>query len=341
MKESVYWCTARTRVAVDLVTDVATPSTFLVTGCAGFIGSSTALELLRSGQHVRGVDRMSNYYDMKLKQKNLTALQQYPEFEFAEGDLADVDIGSLLDGVEYVMHFAAQAGVRSRWGSEFETYVRDNVLSRQRLLEGATAARIKKLLYASSSSVYGNALEFPTTEESPTRPVSPYGVTKLAGEDLTLLYQQNYGLPVVCLRYFTVYGPRQRPDMAFHKFIRAALMSTPIRVFGDGTQTRDFTYVEDIVTANTAATMSSNAFGVFNIGGGHQLDLNDVLDTLGDVLGLHVDREAVPEQPGDVRDTSADTSMARRVFGYEPRTSFEQGLRAEVDWVRELMREGL
>ena len=283
---------------------------------------------------------MSSYYDTRLKEKNLTALRQYPEFEFAEANLADADIRSLLDGIDYVMHFAAQAGVRSSWGSEFEVYVRDNVLSTQRLLEAATGIRIKKLLYASSSSVYGNALDYPTTEESPTRPLSPYGVTKLAGENLALLYQHNYGLPVVCLRYFTVYGPRQRPDMAFHKFIRAALTSVPIRVFGDGTQTRDFTYVEDIVTANITALMS-NASGVFNIGGGHRLALNEVLGRLGDVLGSHVDREIDPEQPGDVRDTSADTSRARRVFGYEPRTSLEQGLRAEVDWVRELIREGL
>ena len=323
------------------MTNMAARSTFLVTGCAGFIGSSTALALLRSGHHVRGVDRMSNYYDTRLKEKNLRALRQYPEFEFATSDLADTDIGSLLDGVDYVMHFAAQAGVRSSWGSEFEVYVRDNVLATQRLFEAATGARIKKVLYASSSSVYGNAPDYPTTEQSPTRPVSPYGVTKLAGENLALLYQQNYGLPVVCLRYFTVYGPRQRPDMAFHRFIRAALTIVPIRVFGDGTQTRDFTYVEDIVTANIVATASSDAAGIFNIGGGHRLALNEVLDTLSDVLGSHVEREIDPEQPGDVRDTSADTSSAFRAFGYEPRTSLEQGLRAEVDWVRELMREGL
>ena len=215
------------------MTNMAARSTFLVTGCAGFIGSSTALALLRSGHHVRGVDRMSNYYDTRLKEENLRAQRQYPEFEFATSDLADTDIGSLLDGVDYVMHFAAQAGVRSSWGSGFEVYVRDNVLATQRLFEAATGARIKKVLYASSSSVYGNAPDYPTTEQSPTRPVSPYGVTKLAGENLALLYQQNYGLPVVCLRYFTVYGPRQRPDMAFHRFIRAALTIVPIRVFGD------------------------------------------------------------------------------------------------------------
>jgi nucleoside-diphosphate-sugar epimerase len=312
-----------------------------VTGCAGFIGSSTALELLRSGHRVRGVDRMSNYYDTRLKRRNLIALQQYPEFDFVEGDLADLDIRPLLDGVEYVMHFAAQAGVRSSWGSEFGVYVRDNVLSTQRLLEAATGARIKKLLYASSSSVYGNAPECPTTEQSPTRPMSPYGVTKLAGENLALLYQQNYRVPVVCLRYFTVYGPRQRPDMAFHKFVRAALTRVPILVFGDGSQTRDFTYVEDVVMANTAATMSENTIGVFNIGGGHQLKLNDVLDTLSEVLGCHVEREIDSEQPGDVHDTSADISKAQRAFGYEPRTGLEEGLRSEVDWVTELMQEGL
>lgn len=322
------------------MTNMAARSTFLVTGRAGFIGSSTALELLRSGHHVRGVDRMSNYYDTRLKERNPTALRQYPEFEFTEADLADTDIRPLVDGVDYAMHFAAQAGVRFSWGSEFEVYVRDNVLTTQRLLEAAMGTRIKKLLYASSSSVYGNAPDYPTTEQSPTRPVSPYGVTKLAGENLALLYQQNYGLPVVCLHYFTVYGPRQRPDMAFHKFIRATLKSVPIRVFGDGAQTRDFTYIDDIVAANVAA-LTSNASGVFNIGGGHRLALNEVLDTLGEVLGSHVDREIDPEQPGDVRDTSADTSRARRAFGYEPRTSLEQGLRAEVDWVRELMREGL
>jgi UDP-glucose 4-epimerase len=271
----------------------------------------------------------------------LRALRQYPAFEFTETDLVDTDIRPLLDGVDYAMHFAAQAGVRFSWGSEFEVYVRDNVLATQRLLEAAIGTRIKKLLYASSSSVYGNAPDYPTTEQSPTRPVSPYGVTKLAGENLVLLYQHNYGLPVVCLRYFTAYGPRQRPDMAFHQFIRAALTNVPIGVFGDGTQTRDFTYVGDIVTANIAATVSSDVTGVFNIGGGHRLVLNEVLDTLSAVLGFHVEREIEPEQPGDVRDTSADTSRARRAFGYEPTTSLEKGLHAEVDWIRELTREGL
>ncbi len=269
-----------------------------------------------------------------MKERNLERLRAEPRFSLREIDLAKGTLAPLLDGVEIVFHLAAQAGVRASWGDRFETYLHDNVLATQRLLEAAKQGRsTRKIIYSSSSSVYGQTHEMPMREQSPTAPYSPYGVTKLSGEHLCDLYRNNFGLPTVALRYFTVYGPRQRPDMGFHRFIQAIRAGEAIPVYGDGEQTRDFTFVTDAVDANILA-MKPEAAGVFNIGGGSRVTVNQVLHTLGEVAGA-IRVEARPEQPGDVRHTWADTTRAREVLGYAPRVSLTEGLKAQVSWQRE------
>jgi nucleoside-diphosphate-sugar epimerase len=309
----------------------------LVTGVAGFIGSHLAERLLELGHEVLGLDRFSDYYPREIKEGNLGRLRQDPRFSLSTADLATDDLDTLLEGREVVFHQAAQAGVRASWGQTFESYLRDNVLATQRLLEAARIdGEVRKIVVASSSSVYGNQKEWPMRESSPTTPHSPYGVTKLAAEQLCELYRENFGLPTVSLRYFTVYGPRQRPDMGFHRFISAILAGEPIRVYGDGQQTRDFTYVSDAVQANVAA-MSGSALGVFNIGGGSRVTLNEVLMRLAEAVGP-VRIERVAEQAGDVRHTWADTSAARAALGYEPKVTLREGLEAQARWQRATRR---
>jgi UDP-glucose 4-epimerase len=237
-----------------------------------------------------------------------------------------------------VFHLAAQPGVRGSWGDSFEPYLENNVRATQRLCEAIVRRGGAKLVYASSSSVYGQTNELPMREEHRTQPRSPYGVTKLAAEALCLLYGANRGIPVVCLRYFTVYGPRQRPDMAFHRFIRAALTGEPIEVYGSGTQTRDFTYVADAVAANLAAMDYSGGATVFNIGGGSRMSLNHVLDRLGAVLNRRLDVRYVGPQMGDVTHTYADIALAARELGYAPTAEFGEGIVREVEWVESLYR---
>ena len=305
----------------------------LVTGAAGFIGSHLSERLLDLGHEVVGVDRFSDYYPRSYKDHNLERLRDEPRFRLVTDDLAAADLAPLLDGITVVFHQAAQAGVRASWGRSFESYVRDNVLATQRLLEAARDhATVRKVVCASSSSVYGDAHALPMLESSPTRPYSPYGVTKLAAEHLAELYRRNFGLPTASLRYFTVYGPRQRPDMAFHKFIEATLDGRPIDVFGDGTQTRDFTFISDIVEANILAA-ADEVLGVFNIGGGSRVTLRDVLVTLADVAG-EVRTTERPREAGDVLDTWADVSAAA-AFGYTPQVSLRDGLAAQTAWHRQ------
>jgi nucleoside-diphosphate-sugar epimerase len=303
----------------------------LVTGVAGFVGSHLAERLIELGHEVHGVDRFSDYYDPAIKEGNLAALRSQPRFSFSFVDLAVCDMEPLLEGCEVVFHQAAQAGVRASWGKSFESYLRDNVLSTQRLLEAARDhATVRKVVYASSSSVYGETSEMPMRESSLTAPYSPYGVTKLSAEQLCELYRHNFGLKSASLRYFTVYGPRQRPDMGFHRFIAAISRGEPIPVYGDGEQTRDFTFVTDIVQANILA-MKEGADGVFNIGGGSRVTLNQVLATLGAVIGqFQIERQ--PSQAGDVRHTWADTTRAREILGYAPAVSLREGLAAQVAW---------
>jgi nucleoside-diphosphate-sugar epimerase len=306
----------------------------LVTGVGGFIGSSLAERLIDLGHEVLGVDRFADYYPRPIKENNLARLRGEARFRLVEADLARADLAPLVEGRDVVWHQAAQAGVRASWGKTFETYVDDNVLATQRLLEAAKLAGVRKVVAASSSSVYGEDVELPMRETNRPRPYSPYGVTKLAAEHLCELYRANFGLPTVSLRYFTVYGPRQRPDMGFNKFIAAALSGKPIQVFGDGEQTRDFTFVADAVDANVAAA-ADGVTGVFNIGGGSRVTLNHVLETLGEIVGP-LALERIGKQAGDVRHTWADTTRAREAFGFAPKVALREGLAAQVAWQRAL-----
>jgi UDP-glucose 4-epimerase len=305
----------------------------LVTGAAGFIGSHVVERLLADGKTVRGVDAFIDYYPRADKERNLGAALMHGSFDFVEADLAVADLTPLLDGVTSVCHLAAQAGVRASWGSTFSMYIDCNVLSSQRLLEAVKERDVSKFVYASSSSVYGETTDLPMRENGLTCPVSPYGVTKLAAEHLAVLYHRNYGVPTVSLRYFTVYGPRQRPDMAFNRFIRAGLLNEPITIFGDGRQTRDFTYIADTVAATVAALESGPDGSVMNVGGGSRVTLNDALDAIEGTLGVKLDRRYVERARGDVTDTLADNSRARETLGFSPRVGLEEGLALERRWI--------
>ncbi len=310
--------------------------TSLVTGAAGFIGSHVCERLLREGHRVIGVDAFSDYYARALKQANLASARSHPRFRFVEADLSRMELASLVIEADYIFHQAGQPGVRPSWGKDFDVYLDCNIRATQRLLEAARAAgRVRQLVFASSSSVYGETSDLPLREDSLTRPYSPYGVTKLAAEHLCSLYHANYGLPTVSLRYFTVYGPRQRPDMGFHRFIRTALADGRVAIYGDGEQTRDFTFVADAVEANWLAIAPDATGQVFNIGGGSRVSVNQVLATLEEILGRPIRREHRPVQPGDVSHTWADTQRARAVLGFEPKVSLRDGLVAEAAWLRE------
>lgn len=309
----------------------------LVTGCAGFIGSNISEALIRGGHDVVGIDCFTDYYPRAVKESNLSALRDSQRFEMVEADLLEHDLARLLDGVDVVFHEAAQAGVRASWGQNFRVYTENNVRATQRLLETARAFPLKRFVYASSSSIYGDAVELPVSETALPQPVSPYGVSKLAAEHLCHLYWVNYGVPTVSLRYFTVYGPRQRPDMGFHKFIRALLAGQEIVIYGDGEQTRDFTFVSDAVAANLACIDADVSGSVFNIGGGSRVSVNHVLEVLGSVSGRAPLVRYIEDQKGDVRHTYADTSRAREALGFRPSVTIEEGLRAEYEWLRALL----
>lgn len=297
----------------------------LVTGAAGFVGSHLCTHLLEQGNDVVGIDAITDFYDVRRKEANLASLTAWDSFTFRRLDLLNAPLRQLLDGVEVVFHLAGQPSVRASWGPEFAVYVDRNVLATQRLLEISRQTPVRKIVYASSSSVYGDAESYPTAEAMQPRPISPYGVTKLAAEHLCELYRVNFGTPTVSLRLFTVYGPSQRPDMAFSRLIAAALASRPFPLFGDGSQTRDFTYVGDVVRAMSVAAKSSWS-GVANIGGGSRTSMAEVIRTVGTLLGHEVETVRRPTQPGDVRDTAADITVARHAFGYAPAVPLADGL---------------
>ncbi len=309
--------------------------TSLVTGAAGFIGSHLCERLLREGHRVVGVDAFTGYYPRAVKEGNLAGLRTHPEFRFFEMDLARADLVPVAAEVDFIFHQAGQPGVRASWGKEFNLYLDHNIRATQQLLETVKGStRLQRLVFASSSSIYGQTDDLPLREESMPRPYSPYGVTKLAAEHLCRLYHTNHGVPTVVLRYFTVYGPRQRPDMGFHKFIQAALEDRSILVYGDGEQTRDFTYVADAVEANWLALQPRVVGQVFNIGGGSRCSVSQVLVVLEEIFGRPVRREYGPPQPGDVRHTWADTTRAREVLGFSPRVSLREGLARQVEWLQ-------
>ena len=308
----------------------------LVTGAAGFIGSHLSGRLLDRGARVVGLDCFTDYYPRPAKEANLATLTGRPGFSFVETTIQDAALGQLLDGVTHVFHLAAQAGVRKSWGRDFQVYTVNNIEATQVLLEACVGRPIERLVYASSSSVYGDRAAIPMREDALPQPVSPYGVTKLAAEQLCHLYAVNHGVPATSMRYFTVYGPRQRPDMGFHKFLRAALRDEPLQVFGDGEQTRDFTYVDDAVAATIAASERGVPGRAYNVGGGSRVTVNQVLDMIGQVSGRRVRIERGPAQKGDMRDTYADTSLARADLGFSPSVSLLDGLAAEARWLESL-----
>jgi UDP-glucose 4-epimerase len=305
----------------------------LVTGTAGFIGSHLAEQLLERGAEVTGIDCFTDYYPRAVKEANLAALRGRPRFSFVEVPLQNADLERLLDGVTHVFHLAAQAGVRKSWGRDFRVYTVNNIEATQVLLEALVGRPLEKLVYASSSSVYGDDTPIPMREDAVPKPLSPYGVTKLAAEQLCHLYSVNHGVPATSVRYFTVYGPRQRPDMGFHRFLAAALHDRPLTVYGDGEQTRDFTYVADAVAATLAASERGVPGRAYNIGGGARVSVNEVLDTIGRITGrpLRIDRG--PAQKGDMRDTYADTALARADLGFAPTVPVAEGLAEEYRWL--------
>ena len=300
----------------------------LVTGCAGFIGSHLVDKLLEQGYEVRGIDGFTDYYPREIKEANISRALKNKNFKLIEEDTLETD---KFPEVDYVFHLAAQAGVRASWGKSFEIYTRNNIGATQRLLEFYKDLNIKKFVYASSSSVYGD-VKLPMKENSLLKPVSPYGVTKLAGENLCYLYWKNHGVPTVSLRYFTVYGPRQRPDMAIHKFVKAIFKGEEITVFGDGTQTRDFTFVDDAVEANISAAEGDIVGEVFNIGGGSRISVSDLIKEIEKITGKTAKIKYIEKQKGDVSDTLADVNKVKKELGWKPKVEIKEGLKKFVDW---------
>lgn len=309
------------------------PGRALVTGCAGFLGSHLSERLVASGCDVVGVDCFTNYYARSRKERNLACLRETTRFTLIEADLASAPLDGLLEGIDTVFHLAAQAGVRGSFGESFRDYVTANVLASQRLLEQAARSPVNAFVYASSSSVYGNARAYPTAESTERRPVSPYGMTKVATEELAGVYHRCFGVPVVGLRYFTAYGPRQRPDMAFWRVIRCALEGEPFALNGDGHQVRDFTFVDDVVQGTLAAAQLGRPGAVYNIGGGTPVELIEAIELIAELVGTRVEvaRRAAPL--GDPHRTGCDPSLATRELGFLPRTPLRTGLAAELEWM--------
>lgn len=298
--------------------------TALLTGCAGFIGSHLTKKLLADGNSVIGIDCFRDYYDPVIKERNISGFVDHPNFTLIREDICSMES---FPNVDYVFHLAAQAGVRASWGSSFDKYTHDNITATQRLLEWyKDKTELKKFVYSSSSSVYGNAQIYPVSEDVAPQPVSPYGVTKLAGEHLCHLYFTNYNLPTISLRYFTVYGPGQRPDMAIHKFMHTIIEGQEIEVYGDGTQMRDFTYVQDVIRANILAADKGMAGEVYNIGGGNRIELIDLIKKIEIILGKEANISFSSVQWGDVRETWADTRKAKRDLGWTPEVNLDSGL---------------
>ena len=304
----------------------------LITGVAGFIGSSIARRLLETGEKVIGIDCFIDYYPRSIKEKNLEQLKSCASFQFIEKNIVDLDFQTILQNVDGVFHQAAQAGVRASWGKDFEIYTKNNILATQKLLE-AVKGRDIKVVYASSSSVYGETKKIPMNEDDLPRPVSPYGVSKLAAEHLCRLYWKNFNVHTVSLRYFTVYGPRQRPDMAFHRFLKAIMTGGTIELYGDGKQTRDFTFISDAVKANLSAMHKGKPGEVYNIGGGSNVSVNQTIEIMEKILERKAKVNRMERQKGDVTHTSANTSKAAEDLGYSPETELEEGLAREAEWL--------
>ena len=311
----------------------------LVTGSAGFIGSSLVDRLLRDGHDVVGVDSFTNYYGREIKERNLTRARGYSNFQFFEADLVNSNIESLFDGITDVFHLAGQPGVRKSWGDDFDEYLNWNVLVTQRLLEGAKNKHLLgSFVYSSSSSVYGNQLKFPSSESDLPQPVSPYGVSKLAAEHLCTLYAEQFGVPTVSLRYFTVYGPRQRPDMGISRIIHALTSDEIFHVYGDGNQQRDFTYIDDVVDANLKAatfSKSSNRKGkVFNVGGNKTVSIIELISTIEDIFGKKLTKLFSQAMAGDPKTTCADATSIMCETGWMPSVPIKIGVENQIEWTK-------
>lgn len=307
----------------------------LITGVAGFVGSNLARRLLDAGHEVTGIDSVTDYYETSIKRRNLAGLADLAGFTFIEADLNTYDLSGLSRTTEIVFHEAGQPGVRKSWGEEFATYLDDNVRATQRLLEAFKGSpSLQRLVYASSSSVYGEAERYPTSEGDVPAPLSPYGVSKLAAEHLCVLYAKNFSVPTVSLRYFTVYGPGQRTDMAFTRFVRAAVTGESIQIYGDGSQIRDFTFIDDVVRANVlAATRPDVPPGsVYNVAGGSSVSVREVLTYLEELHGSALAVEFVERVAGDVFQTGGDTTRIHRDLGWAPEVSLREGLKRQYEW---------
>ncbi len=308
----------------------------LITGVAGFIGSSLADNLLGQGNQVLGIDCLTDYYSPQIKKNNIEPLLQNKKFVFKAANILSTDLSEYLQEIDIIYHLASQPGVRGSWGKNFSIYVENNIRATQILLEACIDLPIKKFIYASSSSVYGEVTLLPVKEDIPLRPISPYGVTKLAGENLALLYYKAWGIPVVSLRYFTVFGPKQRPDMAFSCFLKAALNDEPIQIFGTGNQTRDFTYIQDATMGTMLAAEGGRPGQMYNIGGGKRIRLNEVLNIIEKVIGKRLKIERIDAQKGDVQHTFADISKAQRDFNYKPKFPLPKGIEKQYTWIKKI-----
>jgi len=306
-----------------------------VTGAAGFIGSHLCERLLNDGHNVVGVDSFADYYDRSRKEKNLEGARAHENFTLEELDIAFGDMERVIRDASVVFHLAGRPGLRPSWGPDFDRYVHDNIVATQRLLESLREVRLDRFVFASSWSVYGDAEVFPTKESTLPRPVSPYGMTKLAAEHLAFVYMRNFNVPATALRYFTVYGPRQRPDMAFHRFMDALVENREIEIFGDGEQTREFTYVSDAVDGTVKAASADVVGQVINLGGGSRVTVNRVIDTLEEISGIEARRKYLPAAPGDPRHTGASINKARDQLAWEPRVSLREGLTRQWNWFQQ------
>jgi UDP-glucose 4-epimerase len=306
----------------------------LVTGAAGFIASRLCVRLLKESFKVTGIDSFVDFYPRWIKERNIKPLRGKKNFELITGDLNQLDLKEMVAKTDFIFHHAAQAGVRTSWGENFYLYTRNNIEATQKLLEATKRTKLKKFVYASSSSVYGLCPDLPMSEASPLRPFSPYGVTKLAAENLCLLYNRNYGLPVVSLRFFTVYGPGQRPDMAFHRFFKAILENGEISLYGDGKQTRDFTYIDDAIEGNIACLNRGKAGEIYNIGGGCKIRLEEIFPFIESICQRNIRIKHKEKQRGDVPDTYAAIEKAKKDLGFTPQIRLPEGLREEWAWIQ-------